>query len=89
MRLLVKVRVDGSRLAEFGKALACGALDRGAVRGDTLCLRADPAVGYSVWEVADREEFERRFAAWRRFYAEVEAAEVISPLESMQALMPR
>jgi hypothetical protein len=87
VKLLVKVRVDVSRIGELGRALASGGLDRGAVRGETLCLRGDPAVGYSVWEVADRGEFERRFAAWRAFYAEAEAVEVISPQEAMQALM--
>jgi hypothetical protein len=86
MKFLVKVKVDAGKLAEFGRALASNELDRSAVRGDTHCLREDPAVGYSVWETADRADFEARFAPWRRFYAEAEARELISPAESFAAL---
>jgi hypothetical protein len=89
MLFQVKVRVEVSRMAEFGAKLQAGALDRSAIRGETYCLAEDPAVGYSVWEAPDREAFEARFAAWRPFYAEVEARELITPVESMRLLAPR
>lgn len=86
MKFLVKVRVDARKLAEFGAALAANRLDRGAIRGDTHCLRADPAVGYSVWEAADRADFEGKFAPWRAYYAEAEAQEIVTPAESFAML---
>jgi hypothetical protein len=87
MKFLVKVRVNASTMAEFAKALGAGKLDRGAIRGETHCLKDDPAVGYSIWETASREEFDSRFGPWRRFYREVEVAQVISPQEAMERLM--
>jgi len=86
MKFLVKVRVNVATLAEFGSALSEGRLDRSAIRGETYCLREDPAVGYSVWEAEGRADFDARFAAWRRFYSEVEAREVVGPAESMKLL---
>ena len=87
MLFLVKVRVDAARLAEFGARLQDGALSREAIRSDTYCLESDPAVGYSVWEAEGKSDFERRFAPWREYYAEVEARPVIPPAQAMARLM--
>jgi hypothetical protein len=87
MRFLVKVRVDASRLAEFGRALQRNELDRSAIRSETYCLKEDPAVGYSVWEAESREGFDKRFAEWKPYYSETEVREVVSPAESMRAMM--
>ena len=87
MRYLVKVRVDVARMAEFGRTLQNGELDRSCIRGDTYCLLEDPAVGFSVWEAASRDEFEQRFAGWRPFYSSVDVREVVSPGEAMVLLM--
>ncbi len=87
MLFLVKVRVKLSTLAEFGAALKEGRLDRSCVKSDTWCLKDRPSVGWSVWEAKDRADFEARFKAWRAFYDEVEALEVIPPMEAMKALM--
>jgi hypothetical protein len=86
MLFQVKVRVDVAKLAEFGAKLQGGQLDRSAIRGETYCLAEDPAVGFSVWEAVDKGTFENAFAAWRPYYAEVEARALISPVEAMQRL---
>ena len=87
MLFQVKVRVDVENLAEFGRKLQAGALDRAAIRGETYCLEQDPAVGYSVWESPDRRSFDVAFRAWRPYYAEVEVRELVTPAESMRRLM--
>jgi hypothetical protein len=86
MYFQVRVRVNAGLMAEFGAKLASGALDRSAIRGDTYCLADDPAVGYSVWEAPDPSAFELVFAAWRRYYLEVEVRPLITPAEAMSLL---
>jgi hypothetical protein len=87
MRFLVKVRVDLPKMGEFGQRLQKGELDRRLIKSETWCLAADPAVGYSVWEAADRKEFDGVFAAWGRYYSEAEISEVIGANEAMVRLM--
>jgi hypothetical protein len=82
----VRVRVDVSRMAEFGAKLKTNTLDRSAIRGETYCLADDPAVGFSVWEAADVPSFESLFAPWRPYYSEVEARPLIAPMEAMRRL---
>ena len=86
MLFQVKVRVNTVTMAEFGKQLQAGALDRSCIRGETHCLKNDPAVGFSIWEAKNAEDFEAHFSAWRKFYTEVEVNEVITPMEAMTAL---
>jgi hypothetical protein len=87
MRFLVKVTVNLKTMPEFGQKLQKGELDRSCIQGDTYCLKNDPAVGYSVWETAGREEFEKKFGPWRAFYSDVEYDEVVTPNEAMALLM--
>ena len=87
MNYLVKVRVNVETLLEFGQKLQKGHLDRSCIRGETFCLKDDPAIGFSIWEVSSKEEFEKKFSAWRQFYTDVELSEVISPNEAMQRLI--
>jgi len=87
MRFLVKVRVDVLKMAEFGRRLQLGELDRRLIKSETYCLAGDPAVGYSVWEAANRAEFDKVFSAWEPYYAETKITEVIGPQEAMGLLM--
>jgi hypothetical protein len=73
-------------MAEFGARLQAGALDRSAIRGETYCLAADPAVGYSIWEADDETAFESVFAAWQPYYSETEVRRVIPPGEAVRLL---
>ena len=86
MLFQVRVRVDVGTMAEFGRQLQAGALDRSAIRGETYCLAEDPAVGFSVWEAPDLDAFEAAFAAWRPFYSETDVRPLITPAEAMRRL---
>ena len=85
----VKVRVNRARMGEFGQKLQAGALDRSCIRGETYCLKNDPAVGYSIWEASSEREFEAKFSPWRAYYSSVEVREVFSPMEAMKLLFER
>jgi hypothetical protein len=87
MRFLVRVRVNKATLMEFGSKLQGGDLDRSCIRGETFCVKDDPAIGYSVWEAEDREQFEKTFGPWRTYYTDVEVTEVITPLEAFARLL--
>ena len=86
MYFQVRVRVDVAKMAEFGAKLREGSLDRSAIRGETYCLADDPAVGFSVWEAPDLDEFEAAFAGWKPYYKETEARALITPAEAMTLL---
>ncbi len=86
MLFQVKVRVSLTKMAEFGQKLQRGELDRSYIRGETHCLKNDPAVGFSIWEADSKNEFDSKFAPWRYYYDEVEVNEVITPFEAMARL---
>ena len=86
MLFQVKVRVNISKLSEFAQKLQKDELDRSCIRGETYCLKSDPAVGFGIWEAYSRNEFETRFAPWRQYYDDVEVTQVITPLEAMASL---
>jgi hypothetical protein len=86
MYFQVRVRVDLAKMEEFGSKLGEGSLDRSAIRGDTYCLADDPAVGFSVWEATDVDDFEAIFADWRPYYVETEVRPLITPMEAMTRL---
>ncbi|MGD0167236.1 MAG: hypothetical protein ABSC51_08105 [Gaiellaceae bacterium] len=85
MRLLVKVRVDLQKIAEFGRKLQQKELDNSSIRF-TYCLKDDPSAGLAIWEVEDSEEFKSKFDPWRPFYSDVEVAEVVTPAEARRLL---
>jgi hypothetical protein len=89
MLFQVKVRVNLAKMAEFGQKLQKGELDRSCIRGETHCLKNDPAVGFSIWEADSKNEFETIFAAWRNYYDAVEVNEVITPMEAMAILFKK
>jgi hypothetical protein len=86
MLFQVKVRVNVNKLTEFAQKLLMGELDRSCIRGETYCLKSDPAVGYSIWEAESMEDFETKFSAWKDYYTEASVEEVINPMQAMLAL---
>ncbi len=82
----VKVRVNLAKMAEFGQKLQNGELDRSCIRGETHCLKDDPAVGFSIWESDSKADFEKKFNPWRNYYSQVEINELITPMEAMSVL---
>ncbi len=89
MLFQVKVRVNVAKMAEFGQKLQKGELDRSCIRGETYCLKSDPAIGFSIWEADSKNEFDGIFAPWCNYYDEVEVKEVITPLEAMTMLFKK
>jgi hypothetical protein len=89
VQFLVKVKVNPGTMMEFGQKLQKGELDRSSIRGETYCLKTDPSVGYSIWETESKDIFETKFKPWRRYYAEVEIKEVISPNEAIKLLIAK
>ena len=89
MFFLVKVRVNLKTMMEFVEKLQKGELHRSCIRGETYCIKDDPSVGYSIWEIQDKVDFEKRFNPWKTFYEETEVVEVISPGEAMKLLVAK
>lgn len=85
MLFFVKVRIDVSKLAEFGRKIQSGEFN--SHPQSTYCLKDDPAVGLNIWEAESFEDFERKFAPQREYYAEIhEVTPVISATEAQQML---
>jgi hypothetical protein len=89
MKFLVKVRVNLKTMPEFGGKLQKGELDRSCIRGETYCVKEDPSVGYSIWEAANRDDFEKVFNPWRKYYEDIEIIETISPDEAFKLLITK
>ncbi|MCF8395679.1 MAG: hypothetical protein K9H06_17415 [Melioribacteraceae bacterium] len=83
----VKVRIDTGKMMEFGQKLKSGELDNSQTLF-TFCLKDDPAVGLNIWQVDNKENFEKALSAHREFYKEVlEATPVVTASEAMKLLM--
>ena len=86
MLFFVKVRIDVRKLAGLGRKIQSGEFNTHPT--STYCLKDDPSVGLSIWEAADFEDFERKFAPHREYYAEVyEVTPVITAAEAQQLLV--
>jgi hypothetical protein len=83
---LVKVRVDISKMAEFGKRIVNSEFDNSSIKS-TFCLKNDPTVGYSIWETKDEAEFDKKFDPYTPYYKEVEIFPVVLPTEAQELIM--
>jgi hypothetical protein len=82
-----KVRINITKLKEFGEKLQSGALGPSFTKS-THCLQDDPTVGLNIWEARDREDLEKKLKPHRVYYAEVlEIEAVITPQESQRILI--
>lgn len=87
MLFFVKVRIDTTKMTEFGEKLQNGEIDTSHTIM-TYCIKDDPTVGMSFWHADSREMFEKVFAQHRVYYKEViEIIPVITPMDSMKLLM--
>lgn len=87
MRFIVKATLNRTKLKEFTGALERGELDSSCVKGETYCLKEEPAAGYNIWEAATREEFESKAHGWRIYCDSFEVTEIITPEEAMGLLL--
>lgn len=86
MLFFVKVRIDLKKLAELGRKIQSGEFN--AHPKSTYCLKDNPSVGLNIWEAADFEDFERKFAPHREYLAEVyEVTPVVTAAEAQQLLV--
>jgi hypothetical protein len=85
---LVRVRVDVTKMAEFGRKIANREFDSSSTKW-TFCIKDDPTVGYSIWETENETEFERKFGPYRPYYEEVEISQVVLPTEAQALIMKR
>ena len=87
MLFFVKVRIDTTKMVEFGQKLQCGELDTSLIIM-TYCVKDDPAVGMSFWQADSQTSFEEVFDKHRVFYKEVmEIIPIITPMDSMNQLL--
>ncbi len=87
MLFFVKVRIDLKKMPEMGAKLSSGELDKSPILS-TFCIADDPSVGLNIWEAESRDDFEKKFAPHKEYYAQVmEVTPVITAKEAQQLLM--
>ena len=87
MFFFVKVRIDTSKIMEFGQKLQSGELDTSHTIM-TYCIKDDPTVGISFWQSDNQKSFEEVFASHREYYKEIiETIQVITPMNAMKLIM--
>ena len=83
----VKVRIDPTKMMEFGQKLQNGDIDTSQIIL-TYCIKDDPTVGISFWQAESQQSFEEVFAQHRKYYKEVmEIIPVITPMDSMKLIL--
>jgi len=87
MLFFVKVRIDTTKMIEFGQKLQNGEIDTSHTIM-TYCVKDDLAVGLSFWHADNQKNFEDVFAQHRVFYKEViEVIPVVTPMDSMKLIL--
>ena len=87
MLFFVKVRIDTTKMMEFGHKLQNGEIDTSHTMM-TYCIKDDPTVGMGFWHADSQKGFEEVFAQHRVFYKEIiEVIPVVTPMDSMKLIM--
>jgi hypothetical protein len=87
MFFFVKVRIDTTKMMEFGQKLQKGEIDTSHTIM-TYCVKDDPTVGLNFWYADTKEEFEKVLAQYGPYYKEIiEANQVITPMNAMKLIM--
>jgi hypothetical protein len=87
MLFFVKVRIDATKMMDFGQKLRSGELDTSQIIM-TYCIKDDPTVGMSFWQAENQKSFENVFAEHRVFYKEImEIIPVATPMDSMKLII--
>jgi len=83
----VKVRIDTTKMMEFGQKLQSGELNTSQTIM-TYCVKDDPTVGISFWQSDSQKNFEDIFAQHRKYYKDViEVIPVTTPTEAMKLIL--
>lgn len=87
MFFFVKVRIDTTKMMEFGQKLQSGDIDTSHTIM-TYCIKDDPTVGLNFWYADSIEEFENILLQYKPYYKEIiETIEVITPMNAMKLIM--
>ena len=87
MFFFVKVRIDTTKMMEFGQKLQNGEIDTSHTIM-TYCIKEDPSVGLSFWHADSQESFEKVFLQHKVYYKEiVEVIQVVTPMDSMKLIL--
>jgi hypothetical protein len=87
MLFFVKVRIDNTKIMEFGQKLQNGEIDTSHTMM-TYCIKDDPTVGLNFWYADSIEEFEKVLAQYKPYYKEIiETIQVITPMNAMKLIM--
>lgn len=82
----VKVRIDVTKMIEFGQKLQNGEIDTSHTIL-TYCIKDDPTVGLNFWYADTVEEFEKVLAQYRTYYKEIiEIIQVVTPMNAMKLI---
>jgi hypothetical protein len=85
----VKVRIDTSKMLEFGQKLQSGELNTSNTIA-TYCINDDPEVGLSFWQSDSTESFEEVFAKHKPHYKDIiEVIPMITPGKAMTMIMAK
>ncbi len=87
MLFFVKVRIDTTKMIEFGQKLQSGDIDTNHTIM-TFCIKDDPTVGLNFWHVDSLEEFEKVLAQYKPYYKEIiETIQVVTPMNAMKLII--
>ena len=87
MFYFVKVRIDTTKMLEFGHKLQNGEIDTSHTIL-TYCIDNDPTIGLNFWHANSREDFENILAQYKPYYKEIiETTKVITPMNAMKLIM--
>lgn len=83
----VKVRIDTTKMMEFGQKLQSGEIDTSHTIM-TYCVKDDPTVGLNFWYADSVEEFENVLLQYKPYYKEIiETIELVTPMNAMKLIM--
>jgi hypothetical protein len=89
MFFFVKIRIDTSKMLEFGQKLQSGELDTSHTIM-TFCVKDDPTVGISFWQAGSQNGFEEVFNQHREYYEDViDIIPVTTPGEAMKTILEK
>ena len=87
MFFFVKVRIDTTKMLEFGQKLQNGEIDTSHTIV-TYCLKDDPTVGLNFWHMDNENEFDEVLVQYKPYYKEIiEIIPVITPMNAMKLII--
>jgi hypothetical protein len=87
MLFFIKVRIDTTKMMEFGQKLQNGEIDTSHTL-ITYCVQDEPTVGLNFWQVDSQDEFDKILEQYRPYYKEIiEIFQVVTPMTAMKLII--